>query len=95
MCIRGSRSRLSPRKDITAADVYTYTYQQWSRETRCPSHITCDQSINRHDRYYNIYIFIFVCVFCILYFCLHNRERQTLFLCINKHSFIHSYTYML
>ena len=32
--------------------------------------------------------------FVILYFCLHNRERPTLFLCINKHSFIYIYIYI-
>ena len=35
-----------------------------------------------------------MCVFVILYFCLHNRERPTLFLCLNKHSFIHSFIYV-
>ena len=37
----------------------------------------------------------FFCVFCYFYICLHNRERLTLFLYLNKHSFIHSLFFVI
>ena len=41
--------------------------------------------IRKNLFYYFLINYLYLCVyFIILYFCLHNRERPTLFLCIHK-----------